>query len=501
MRRQWHQSLWLLLLAASLCLGQPSNTRTVTGVVTNGATSEPIQRALVQWVGQSGQLSAFTGADGRFSIENVPPNGVLSAQKPGFVSANQIPAGNGDVQVRLMPNGKITGHALDPDGEPIEHLQIQLLASQIVQGRRSWIQRGVANTDENGFYSLNSLPAGRYILHTLIQPAPATAVDAPALVYPPRYYPGASDLASAQIIQVTAGQDATVEISLQPERGFRVSGSVGGLSQGAPLGLSLSDADGQQISFEGSAADERTGQFTLEHVPAGSWTIAVANLSRQDFTVSGADVSGLQILVQPPAAIPLILNHSTGAAAQTRLIPEQGNVNENFFARPDGPSLPADTERHLVIGNVPPGRYRLALTTTGSGCIGSASSGSTDLTRDDLIVSPGSQPEPITINFDQNCATVSGTVASSGGPGVSGFAVAVPEEAQGGAKFTVFVDGRGFALTGLSPGTYRIYAFTNLDDLEYANPDALREYHGQQVDLQAGQQTNVTVEVNQRGSK
>src|SRR5882757_7274802 len=133
------QSLWLLLLTTSLCLsqqglGQQSNTRTVTGVVSNGVTSEPIQRALVQWLGPGGQLSAFTGADGRFSIENVPPNGVLAAQKPGYVQSIPVAAGNGEAQLRLMPNGKITGHVQDSDGEPIHGLQVQLLTQLVMQG-------------------------------------------------------------------------------------------------------------------------------------------------------------------------------------------------------------------------------------------------------------------------------------------------------------------------------------------------------------------------------
>ena len=490
------RAFWVLRFVAGLALAQQSGTRTVTGIVTNSVTGEPIGRALVQLPRPGGAFSAFTGADGRFSLEGVPAQNqaFLNIEKPGF-SATQARAVAGEVRVNLVPDGKISGHVFDPDGDPVEHLPVQLLSSQIAQGRRSWVQRGLTSTDEDGAYSFATLPVGRYLLRTLIHPFPGTDPSAPPLVYGPRYYPGAAELASAQAIPVTAGQDSTVDFSLQPEYAFTVSGSVSGLPADA-VALQLSDADGQQLTFEGSTLDKKTGKFKLEHIPSGSWSVAVGLMARQDFTVNGADVSGLQLVAQPLVTIPISLKRSGRRLAQVQLIPLQGN-SFLYSAVPRLPAPAGDVDTLLMISNVPPGRYQLSVGDTGSECVASATAGSTDLLRDDLILSPGSEPEPIQISIDSNCATLSGSVTSSSGQNPQGFAVAVPETTAGGAKFTVFVDGK-FTLTGLSPGSYRIYAFSDLNDLEYANLEALRDYRGQRVDLQAGQQASVAVEFNQR---
>jgi hypothetical protein len=454
---------------------------------------------MVQCYCPGAALSAFTGADGRFSLDNVPAAQgqiLLTAQKPGYSNALPVAIGTGEVRLRLMPNGKISGHVLDADGEPIRGLQLQLLFSQFVQGRRNWMPRESATTDEDGFYSFPSVTAGRYLVRTFPHEAPRSASDAPAQVYAPRYYPGVADLASAQTIQLAAGQDAATDFSLRPERAFRVSGSVSGVTQGGVPWIMLTDSDGQMANT-GAALDQKTGQFTIEKVSAGSWIIAVqsndtqghSSSARQEITVDGSEISGLQIALQPSVTIPV--NITSGSRAQVYLIPAQGNATPTYYAQSLNPAAPAGVESPLTIAYVPPGSYRLIVETSGAECLSSASSGSTDLTRDELVVSPGSQPNPIAIALDRNCGTVTGTLAASG------FVVAVPQTGQGSPKFAPVTKGRPFAIAGLAPGSYEIFAFSDLNGVEYANPEALREYHGQAVVLQAGQQANVTVELNE----
>lgn len=50
----------------------------------------------------------------------------------------------------------------------------------------------------------------------------------------------------------------------------------------------------------------------------------------------------------------------------------------------------------------------------------------------------------------------------------------------------------------LSAGTYQVFAFANVDGLEYANPEAMRNYSGQSVTLEAGQTKDITVEISER---
>jgi hypothetical protein len=47
----------------------------------------------------------------------------------------------------------------------------------------------------------------------------------------------------------------------------------------------------------------------------------------------------------------------------------------------------------------------------------------------------------------------------------------------------------------LPPGTYRVYAFKNLDGLEYENPDMLRRFSGRTVVLEADKRTKIALDV------
>jgi hypothetical protein len=56
-----------------------------------------------------------------------------------------------------------------------------------------------------------------------------------------------------------------------------------------------------------------------------------------------------------------------------------------------------------------------------------------------------------------------------------------------------------YTATGLREGDYRVYAFDDISDLEYANPEVMRPFKAQTVHLEAGQKATVQIsEVNER---
>jgi hypothetical protein len=56
----------------------------------------------------------------------------------------------------------------------------------------------------------------------------------------------------------------------------------------------------------------------------------------------------------------------------------------------------------------------------------------------------------------------------------------------------------GFTIAGLNEGDYRMYAFDDGSNLEYANPDALRQFKNHTIHLEAGQKSSVQLEINER---
>jgi hypothetical protein len=50
----------------------------------------------------------------------------------------------------------------------------------------------------------------------------------------------------------------------------------------------------------------------------------------------------------------------------------------------------------------------------------------------------------------------------------------------------------------LTPGAYEVYAFDTVDDLEYANSEAMRSFSSQTVTLGANQTTQLKVKLTHR---
>jgi hypothetical protein len=56
-----------------------------------------------------------------------------------------------------------------------------------------------------------------------------------------------------------------------------------------------------------------------------------------------------------------------------------------------------------------------------------------------------------------------------------------------------------FSLSGLTPGDYTVYAFTDISGLEYTNPEALREFSGQKITLGPGAKAALQLNLITRG--
>jgi Carboxypeptidase regulatory-like domain len=523
--------------------GERAKTFTLGGTVTNASTGEPIRRALVHVNGQV-QLAAFTGPDGRFQLSGVPQGqAFITAEKPGFFdeqslhpgsyapqnAAVNVGPGTNEFHLQLTPEAKIRGRVLDPDGEPIEGLQVQLVTREISEGRKQLQMGMIANTDESGTYWIEGLRPGQYFLRTIAHPVFSAFGVLPRSAYPPQYYPNSPDLASAQSLELKPGQEAEADFTLHPTATSIISGIVAGALQSG-LSISYQGADGQDGSGNYFRFDPRTGRFALGMVPSGSWTLRFTSndgkgnmyYAEQAVEVNGSDISGLQVSLQPSSAIPVIVNRAPvtasapqnassppadqaraiaplpldkGPGVQVQLLPTNDASNERFYAAP----RTGDSQGALFLEGVHPGNYKVVVQTFGPQCVESVSAGNIDLMHNDLLISPGSQPPPITVSLQNDCATVTGTVRSEN-QNAPAFVLLVPDSAPAEPKLVPFQVNQNFAFESLSPGTYRLWAFSNVAELEYANPDALRDYPGQQVNLGPNQKATVNLELIVRGS-
>ena len=149
----------------------------------------------------------------------------------------------------------------------------------------------------------------------------------------------------------------------------------------------------------------------------------------------------------------------------------------------------------LSISGLTPGSYRVVAHPWGPNCVASVTSGSTDLMRNNFVVTPGTTPEPIDVALNNDCSSLEISTNQQGGQPASAQFLIVP--AGQAAEPQVLFAGSGKAKVGnLAPGDYQIYAFADLNGIEYANPDVLRKYSGQHVSLSPNDKAIITVDVN-----
>lgn len=520
----------------------------ISGSVYNSATGEPVRRALVKAFASGAQLYAFTGGDGRFEIDAVPEGMVtITAERPGYLNSQmngqpqpssfKVGPGTNDFRIPLQPAARLSGTIVDPDGEPVEGVSVQVEMDQIMNGRKQRQTRGSSATDDTGTYRMEDLPPGEAYISTGSRPL------LPGQVYLARYYPDAEDAATAQPVQLGAGQEAQANFTLRPAKAFSVSGVVTGLPSGQWPMTWLENAAGER-QFQGQMRFDPThGRFTVLLAPVGVWTLHFqANDHRgstleadQPITVTDADIRGLQVLMKPAITIPVEVNNAapvpmqtgnvtfisgstnfaTGfrsqLSAQVSLVPENNWRNEQYYSQyrsnaiPDPAQAPDENRPPppLEIPGVRPGKYQVHVQAIGmQQCVDTVTSGSTDLTRNPLIVADGAEPPPIVVNMRNDCGGVM-IVAHSDEQNASAILLLFPPTPVSDPLVQYLqADGKTAAmLSNLTPGEYRVYAFSNADGLEYMNPEALRDFSPETVTVEPNGRANITVNVIQRGSK
>ncbi len=479
----------------------------------NSVTGEPITRAVVRTNGPSPQQQVFTDGAGHFEINDVPEGqAMITAQRPGFLGIEMsghrpqmvtVGPATPTVQIKLIPEGGIKGKVTDNEGQPIEGIQVQVLSSQISNGYKNWFVRGSAQTDENGDYAIEALSPGQHILSTgmmVISPPAAVAENGPVNdVYPPQYFPNAPEQDNAQPVNVQAGQAVEADFRLSPVRSYSVSGIASGPENAA---VSCKDASGNPLGR--GEIDHRTGKFKLFNVPSGSCILTFQAqggqetkykiyFAEQAITIGSSDLIGVQAAMQPLPDIPVHFPDFTGSLpVQLQLISRQKHSGSQQFSLMNQPG------QTPAFQSVLPGSYRLIAQSIGDACVNTVSQGGTDLLREGLTVTGGSaQAAPLEVTLRHDCATLNGTVKTNV-PGYAGTILIMPSTPGAEPRVAPVMDGN-FAVPGLAPDDYTVYAFTDVSGLEYANPEALREFSGQKVTLGPGAKTTLQLDPITRG--
>ncbi len=528
-----------------------TGTITVTGVVVNAVTGEPISRALIQLQSMV-QRIALTDSDGKFQFDNLPETqAMLTARKPGYYGDMELQQGAGrpkptaitanmsSVTVKLTPAGLVTGRVTTADGEPVESARVRLKMRTFQNGRRQWNERGGASTDEDGVFRIGNLQPGTYYMYT---DGSVRMISASDEAIAPAYYPGVSDISGASPLEVRPGTTTVADLTLRKEKAYRVTGVVTGLQQGQSANVQLLGSGGESLPVQ-ARVNSGGNAFELRRVPAGSYTLKVIAQQQmgpgmlggfgggigqgmprmpQTYTGSvpitvGGDLSGVTVALQPSATIPVVVRtdftnkqtegegtfiassgpSSGGSPRRFRqyvmlhLIRTDGQQGDNYAQM-----VGSSDNMSLAIQNIEPGRYRAEFMQMGGNTyVQSATFGTTDILREELVVSGGGDSQPINVVVRDDAASLSGTVNCSD---VQCWVLVVPEGNSAMQLHMTFVNPQGaFQEMGLAPGSYRVYAFDRMDGIEYTNPETMKTLgaRAESVALAAGQKAQVTVEL------
>jgi hypothetical protein len=297
--------------------------------------------------------------------------------------------------------------------------------------------------------------------------------------------------------------------------------------KGTGVGITVGDREelpGYFLSFNSQT------QMAEGFLPNGAYDIRATSFGQPPTSgigrieVAGRPIKAPPITLIPNGQISVIVRQDFTANDTSNTSPSSVNrIQTAMQRRPvevmlrpvglQGPSANLknsqdENDDTLVLDNVQQGTYRV-VATPHRGYVASMTSDGVDLLRQPLVVGPGGTSQPIQIILRDDAATLTGSISSSNLPGTqpdpdmgfaitcipleNGFATPAPQmNAFSGAKFTI---------TNLAPGQYLVLAssmtLTNfsLRNIEYLNPDILRDYEskGTVVTLTPGQKADIQV--------
>jgi protocatechuate 3,4-dioxygenase beta subunit len=480
----------LLALNAGAQTAPPDQTGSVSGVVTDAVTHMPVKKTMVT-INPNGNFSgrvqpqgATTDAAGAFTLTNLQAGqyrlmfqhqSYPQARFGGVAKNIEIKAGEsaGPVNVELIPGAAVSGHIVDEDGDPVSNCYVQVHpAKNLDQGVP---MMGSSNSNQDGEWRAFGIAPGKYTLsaqcgHAVFQPRPFSAGPdpAPTRAYPTQYYPLASDVKGAQVVELTAGNEKSgIDFQLSPMPVTQVRGAFapGGADwRGAPLMMQMislaehgANRGGNNI---GGAPNLEKGTFEFRQVFPGSYILVAFSQGAEDGRVGAwqrVDVG------DKPVELALELKHAFDLSGKVEIeanansthpvTPNQINiqlVSQYEFGVPY-PQGQVNDDGTFTLKGVLPAPWRLQVNAPFA-FVKTAWLGSTDVTNAPLDLSSGAAGS-LRILVSTNTGTIRGTAPA----GHAVYAQRVDEETPFRGSQGTGVDQNGqYRFEGLAPGKYRL---------------------------------------------
>jgi protocatechuate 3,4-dioxygenase beta subunit len=521
--RKIHTLLALALACASAVTLAQQSTRepyrgtapgpySIAGILMNASTGEPVRRALVQALDDSGHTvaSSVTNSDGRFSLDRLgAAKYQLIASKRGFRAqsydehdefASSIVTGPDQdtthLNFKIMPNAVLYGTVTDDNGEPVANAHVLLFKRPKHPGQSEHIQQAdAAQTDDTGEYEIGNLAAGEYLLAVTAEPWYAIhdaakrnrALD---VVYPVTYFDSTTDEQAATPIALAGGMRQEADISLSPVQALRLSVPAPRKGDGSPARPEL-----QQVIFGTIVTSQSAGFFDAP----GTGSVELGGLAPGQYELTQGE---------PPHVLDLNLTASQqvnpGAGAQEgslagrirmvsgALVPDQMTVSlERIDSAPGQAQYATEAQQgRFRFDAVAPGEYTISATSGDKSLPVLAISTSAARQAGNLITIR-ERPPQITVILSEADTRVDGFAIKDGKGFAGAMMVLLPRNTAQWKALTrrdqTNSDG-SFSFNDVAPGEYTAISIEDGWPLDWTSPAVMDRY------LPGG--TNVSVTMN-----
>jgi len=532
-------ALSFLLLIACAAAQDPPKSASISGTVIKEPGDQPLKKVLLHLITQNQQEGANytteSDSEGHFRFDDVQPGRYrLLLEKTGFHSVNvrghrtdgpvltvQREQEITGLLLQMLQSAIITGKVVDEDGDPMPNYGVSLLKRKPGKSNHPELA-GEERTNDLGEYRFSGLFPGQYFVAVVpppdirnfahIKKTPESPSRADT-TYLTTYYPGTNDGTMASPIELRAGEELPVNFTLIPTHSYRIRGIVTGIpANQKPMVQLISRGVIQTMNGADVSAD---GQFEIRGVAPGSYVLTVFAgaegqilSDRQTVAVVAADVDGVKLVPSHPFTVSGHVNFELfwpTAVTQWSAYLRPANIEEG-----DASSIGNGTfSAHLdQIGNfqwtgVTPGTYVAEFSGDGDPdtFLKAVIVGRRDQTAGFELTGPAS----VELLVSRRGSTLEGVVSDSDQPASGALVVAVPEEKYRKPQLrfgTASTDQNGhFTIRGLAPGSYTVFAWQDLDDNLYYDPEFLKaqESNGVSAKIEEGSRKNVTVKVSALG--